>query len=342
MSTLRPEPNISPDAPMRTGVVLLNLGSPEAPTPKAVREYLGEFLSDSRVVEVPRLLWWPILHGIILRTRPTRSAQKYASIWMNEGSPLQVHCARQAKLLKGFLGAQGHSISVASAMRYGQPAIATVLDQLKATGCGRILLLPLFPQYASSTTGSALAEAFGWARTTRNQPELRTVKGFADHPGYISALEQSVRKHWMINGHPASSYRLIISFHGVPKDMIDKGDPYYSECQTTARLLTTALGLREEQFCISFQSRFGRSQWLSPATSQTLKELGRIGTSRVDVICPGFTADCLETLEEIAIEGKAEFLQAGGKEFHYIACLNESDAWIQALADIAANHLRGW
>ena len=342
MTTLRPEPTTSARTAERTGVVLLNLGSPDAPTPKAVRQYLGEFLSDPRVIEAPRLLWWPILHGIILRTRPARSARKYATIWTDEGSPLQVHCTRQARLLKGFLGAQGRSVIVASAMRYGQPAIASVLDQLMAAGCHRILLLPLFPQYASSTTGSALAKAFEWATMTRNQPELRTVKGFADHAGYIAALEQSVRKHWMTHGQPTSSYRLVISFHGIPKRMVEKGDPYHVECQTTARLLASALCLQEDQCRVSFQSRFGRSKWLAPATSQTLSELGSAGVARVDVICPGFTADCLETLEEIAIEGKATFLGAGGKEFHYIPCLNENDAWIQALADIATNHLQGW
>ena len=342
MTTLRPEPSIASNAKTSIGVVLLSLGSPDAPTPAAVRKYLGEFLADPRVVEVPRLFWWPILHGIILRTRPARSAKKYAAIWTSEGSPLQVHCARQARLLKGFLGSRGVPAVVATAMRYGQPAISSVLDQLKAAGCRRILLLPLFPQYASSTTGSALARALEWVIAARNQPELRAVRSFADHAGYIEALAQSVRKHWMTHGQPASSYRLVISFHGLPMSMVENGDPYYAECQTTARLLTAALGLSEDQYRISFQSRFGRSKWLSPATAQTLSELGRTGVARVDVICPGFTADCLETLEEIAIEGKAGFLDAGGKEFHYIASLNEDDAWIHALADFTIKHLQGW
>ena len=342
MSRLRAEPAHRHDASPKTAVLLINLGTPEAPTAPAVRRYLAEFLSDPRVVEIPRALWWLVLHGIILNVRPRKSAAKYAAIWTSEGSPLKTHTARQAQMLRGFLGAAGHRVEVAFAMRYGQPSIPDTLSRLKAEGCTRILLLPLYPQYSSSTTATAFDAAFDWARSLRNQPELRTVRNFADHPGYIAALANSVRQHWMTHGQPESSYRLVMSFHGVPRYTLDKGDPYFCECQKTGRLLAEALDLGVDRYTICFQSRFGRTQWLQPYTAPALQELGRQGTRRVDVICPGFSADCLETLEEIAIEGKQTFLQAGGKDFQYIPGLNERDDWIRALSEIAAMHLQGW
>lgn len=336
------EPTYRHGSPALTGVLLINLGTPEAPSAPAVRRYLGEFLADPRVVEIPRPLWWLILHGIILNVRPRRSAAKYASVWTSEGSPLKVHVERQAKLLRGRLGLAGQQVRVDYAMRYGEPSIPATLSRLKAAGCTRLLLLPLYPQYAASTTATAIDAACAWLQTVRNQPEVRTVRSFADHPGYIEALAASVREHWASNGRPTSSYRLVMSFHGLPRYTLDRGDPYHCECQKTGRLLAEALGLAQEQYQICFQSRFGRAEWLQPYTAPTLRALARQGVQKVDVICPGFPADCLETLEEIAIEGKATFIEAGGREYNYVACLNERDDWIGALADIAASHLQGW
>ena len=337
-----PEPGYRHGTEAKTAVLLINLGTPEAPSTAAVRRYLKEFLSDPRVVEIPRAIWWLILNGIILNVRPKKSAEKYASVWTPDGSPLKVHTERQAKMLRGFLGASGHHVLVDYAMRYGQPSIPATLSRLKAEGCTRILLLPLYPQYSSSTTATAFDAASAWAASIRNQPEIRTIRSFADDPGYIDALASSVRQHWMVNGHPTTSYRLIMSFHGVPRYTLDKGDPYHCECHKTARLLAEALNLAADEYQICFQSRFGRAEWLQPYTATTLTSLGKQGVQRVDVICPGFPADCLETLEEIAIEGKAEFIQAGGQDYRYIPCLNERDEWIHALTSLAATHLQGW
>ena len=334
------EPPYAHGTPARTAVLLVNLGTPEAPTRAAVRSYLKEFLSDPRVVEIPRPLWWLILNGVILNLRPAKSAAKYAQIWESEGSPLMLHTARQAKLLRGYLGAQGRSgLVVDFAMRYGEPSIAAVLARLKQQRCERILVLPLYPQYAASTTATALDAVSDCLRRMRNIPELRMVKHFHDHPAYIAALAEGVRKHWAQQGKPD---KLLMSFHGLPRYTLERGDPYHCECQKTARLLAETLELTPEHYQLSFQSRFGRAEWLQPYTAATLAQWGNEGMRRVDVICPGFVADCLETLEEIGIEGRAEFLNSGGKEFHAIACLNESDAWIQALAQIALEHMRGW
>ena len=342
MSSYLTEPAYRHGLPAKTAVLLINLGTPDEATAPAVRRYLKEFLSDPRVVEIPRPVWWLILHGIILRVRPRKSAEKYASIWSADGSPLKVHVERQAKLLRGYLGQAGHQVVVDYAMRYGEPSIPATLSRLKADGCTRILLLPLYPQYAASTTATALDAACSWLQSVRNQPEMRTVRSFADHPGYIAALAASVREHWAANGLPGDSYRLIMSFHGLPRYTLDKGDPYHCECQKTGRLLAEALALTAEQYQVCFQSRFGRAEWLQPYTAPTLKALAKQGVQRADVICPGFPADCLETLEEIAIEGRAEFVRGGGKEFNYLPCLNERDDWIRALADIAASQLQGW
>ena len=334
------EPAYAHGTPARTAILLVNLGTPEAPTAAAVRRYLKEFLSDPRVVEIPRPLWWLILNGIILNLRPAKSAAKYAKIWDQDGSPLKVHTERQAKLLRGYLSAQGRSAPLVDyAMRYGNPSIDSVLSRLKQQGCDRILVLPLYPQYAASATATALDAVSAVFRRTRDIPELRMVKHFHDHPGYVAALAEGVRKHWAQHGKPD---RLLMSFHGLPRYTLERGDPYHCECQKTARLLAGALALAPEQYQLSFQSRFGRAEWLQPYTAATLAQWGKQGLRRVDVVCPGFVADCLETLEEIGIEGKAEFLKAGGKEFHAIPCLNESDAWIQALAQIAQEHLQGW
>lgn len=333
------EPAHSHGSMAKTAVVLVNLGTPEAPTAAALRPYLKQFLSDRRVVEIPRVLWWPILHGIILPLRAGKSAAKYASIWSKDGSPLKVHTERQAKLLQGTLGERGHQLQVAAAMSYGNPALPEVLDKLKGDGCERILILPAYPQYSASTTASVFDAVFTYYRTVRNIPELRLVKHYHDHPAYIEALQQSVLAHWQANGRPD---KLVMSFHGVPKRTLHLGDPYHCECYKTARLLATALGLTQEQYLVTFQSRFGKAEWLQPYTVPALKKLVKEGVARVDLMCPGFTSDCLETLEEIAIEARRDFLAAGGREFHYVACLNESAAWVNALADIVLQHASGW
>ena len=334
-----PEPPFDHAAAPRTAILLCNLGTPDAPTPAAVRRYLAEFLSDRRVVEIPRLLWWLILHGLILRTRPARSARKYASIWTPEGSPLRTWTEKQAKLLAGYLGERGHAVTVRHAMRYGQPAIATVLDQLKAEGATRILVLPLYPQYSGTTTASVIDAVCTWAQRVRRVPELRFVNEYHDDTGYIDALALRIRAHWQAHGRPD---KLVLSFHGVPRRTLTLGDPYHCECLKTARLLGERLGVSKDEMLVTFQSRLGRAQWLQPYTEPSLIALARQGVRRVDVCCPGFIADCLETLEEIDQEARAAFLAAGGQEFHYLPCLNADHGWITALSAIAIGHLQGW
>ncbi|HEY8856372.1 MAG TPA: ferrochelatase [Rugosibacter sp.] len=324
----------------RTAIVLVNLGTPDAPTTSALRRYLKQFLWDPRVVEIPRAIWWLILHGIILTLRPAKSAVKYAKIWLKEGSPLRVHTERQAKLLKGLLGQQGHTdIKIAWAMRYGNPSISHTLDQLKQKGVERVLIFPLYPQYAASTTASVMDAVGDWIKRSRNPPELRFIKQYPSHPGYIAALAASVREHWMMHGR---GERLVISFHGLPQRSLLLGDPYFCLCQKTGRLLAESLGLTADDYLITFQSRFGKAKWLQPYTQPTLEKLAKDGVAHVDVICPGFVADCLETLEEIAMECKDAYLASGGKIFSYIPCMNERADWIAALGDIATTHLAGW
>lgn len=337
--SFRPEPPHLHGEPARIGVLLCNLGTPEAATTSALRRYLAEFLADPRVVEIPRLLWLPLLHGVILRTRPARSAAKYASIWTPEGSPLRVWTQKQTALLQGYLGERGHRVLVRHAMRYGEPSVARALDELKAEGASRILVLPLYPQYSGTTTASVVDAVGAWSRRVRRLPELRFVLRFHDHPLYIEALARRVRGHWAQHGRPG---KLLLSFHGVPRRTLTLGDPYHCECHKTARLLAERLGLADEDCLVTFQSRFGRAQWLQPYTEPTLRELARRGTGRVDVMCPGFVSDCIETLEEIAMEARAAFLESGGREFHYIPCLNDQHEWIAALAALAEQHLAGW
>jgi len=331
----RPEPAFEHGQPARDGILLINLGTPAAPTKRAVRRYLAEFLADPRVVEIPRLAWLPILYGVILNQRPARSAEKYAAIWTAEGSPLAVHTAQQARLLAQALGADGPSVE--HAMRYGSPSVAQALQRLRTAGCARILVFPLYPQYAASTTASAFDAAGAWLARARNVPELRCVKHFHDHPAYIAALAASVQRHWVAHGR---GDKLVMSFHGLPRYTLERGDPYHCECHKTARLLAQTLGVGASDYVVTFQSRFGRAEWLQPYTEPTLVALARAGVQRVDVACPGFVADCLETLEEIGIVARAAFLAHGGKQFALVPCLNESAEWISAMATIAAEH--GW
>jgi ferrochelatase len=337
--TVAAEPAYAHGSAPGTAIVLCNLGTPEAPTPAAVRRYLAQFLSDPRVVEIPRLVWLPILHGIVLRVRPARSARKYASIWTAEGSPLRIWTEKQALLLAGYLGQRGQRVVVRPAMRYGEPSITSALDAAKAAGAERILVLPLYPQYAASTTASIGDEVASWLRRVRNVPELRFVKHYHDDAGYIGALASRVNEHWRVHGR---ADRLVLSFHGLPRRSLTLGDPYHCECLKTSRLLAERLKVREDFVAVTFQSRFGRAEWLQPYTEPALVALARSGIGSVDVFCPGFVADCLETLEEIDQQARTAFIAAGGKEFRYVPCLNDQHEWIAALADIAIRHLQGW
>ena len=288
-----------------------------------MRRYLAEFLADPRVVQLPRWLWLPILHGIVLRTRPARSAKKYAAVWSTEGSPLAVHTRKQQELLQKILA----NTRIEHAMRYGEPSIASALEKL--SGCGRVVALPLYPQYSRSTAESV---------RDRLPPGMPMLESFYDHPAYIAALAAGVQGHWSAQGR---GDRLVMSFHGLPKRAVDLGDPYQAQCIVTAKLLAGALRIAPADYSVTFQSRFGAAEWLLPYTEPTLRELARSGIRRVDVVCPGFVSDCLETLEEIAIEGRTAFLESGGAEYRAIPCLNESPEWIQALATIARAALAG-
>ncbi|MGQ0511423.1 MAG: ferrochelatase [Betaproteobacteria bacterium] len=299
------------------GILLVNLGTPAAPTADAVRSYLAEFLGDPRVVEIPRFIWLPILYGLVLRRRPAESAAKYAKVWTSEGSPLMFHTRRQA----GLLAAGMPEAKVAFAMRYGEPSIASGLAKLRA--CDEVLVVPMYPQYARSTTES-IRDVI--------PKGTRMLEDFHDHPAYIAALAALVREDWAAHGQPQV---LVMSFHGLPQRSIERGDPYYRQCMATAALLAQALGLEEARFRVGFQSRFGPAKWIQPYTSDILARLGSEKTKRVDVFCPGFVADCLETLEEIAMEGREIFQHAGGGEYRALPCLNEHPAWIRALAEIS-------
>jgi len=337
-----PEPEHRHGAPAsspRTAILLCNLGTPDAPTAPALRRYLAQFLGDPRVVEIPRPVWLPILHGIVLRVRPAKSAAKYASIWMPEGSPLMVWTVKQARMLEGYLGQRGQRVRVAAAMRYGNPSIPAVLDTLRADGVERVLVLPLYPQYCAATTATVFDEVSRWQMARRALPEFRFVARYHDDAGYIDALAKRVNDHWMAYGEPE---RLVLSFHGVPRRTLELGDPYHCECQKTARLLGERLRLEPQRILVTFQSRFGKAEWLQPYTEPTLVALAGQGVKRVDVMCPGFAADCLETLEEIGQEAREAFLHAGGQAFHYIACLNDQHEWIAALTALAMRHLQGW
>jgi len=324
----------------RTGVLLLNLGTPDAPTTGAVRRYLRQFLSDQRVIEIPRLLWWPLLNGIILNLRPQKSARKYASIWTEHGSPLMYHTASQTEALRALLAENGQDeVIVEFAMRYGNPSVESVMQSMVERKVERLLLVPLYPQYSAASTATALDAAFRVLMKQRNLPEIRTVRHFHDHPGYIQALATHISAQWAQDGRPDV---LLMSFHGMPAITLQRGDPYYCECLKTGRLLAEALDLPPEGYRVTFQSRFGRSKWLQPYTAATLIELAEAGTGRLDVVCPGFVSDCLETLEEIAIEGRELFKQHGGGDYRYLSCLNNNTAWIGALGQIVMNQIGAW
>ncbi len=326
---------------LKVGILLANLGTPDSPATASLRPYLRQFLSDTRVVEIPRVIWWFILNCIILLVRPKKSAEKYAQIWTKEGSPLLVHAQKQAIMLRGFLSQKITSpFTVELGMSYGNPSMQSAIDKLRAQHCDRILVFPLYPQYAASSTASVLDAVWRVLLKTRNVPAIRTIRHYHDHTAYISALAGSVREHWRINSGKPN--KLVMSFHGLPKFHLMKGDPYHCECHKTARLLAEALELGKDEYTIAFQSRFGKQEWLKPYLASTLANLGKAKTKRIDVICPGFSSDCLETLEEIAMEGKEIFTHAGGGEYHYIPALNENEAWIHAMTAIALENLQGW
>ena len=326
-------PDHPPIPAPRVGVLLVNLGTPEEASPKAVKRYLAEFLSDRRVVELPPLAWQPILRGIILNTRPKKSAHAYSQVWTDAGSPLAAVTRAQAEALKDAWP----GVTVDWAMRYGAPAIGDQLVAMKAAGCERILIAPLYPQYCAATTATANDKAFEALAAMRWQPAIRTLPPYHDDPAYIDALAQSVRASLATLDFEPDA--VIASFHGMPARTLELGDPYHCHCQKTARLLGEALG---RELVVTFQSRFGRAKWLEPATDTTLAALPGQGTKRVAIVAPGFSADCLETLEELAIRGRESFLAAGGTQFAYLPCLNDSEIGIRMLSDILSRELAGW
>jgi ferrochelatase len=326
-------------SPTRLGVLVTNLGTPDAPRAGAVRRYLAEFLSDPRVIELPRLLWLPILYGVILPFRAPRSAHAYRKIWTEQGSPLLVNAQAQAAALQTALSARlPGPVTVALGMRYGNPSIASAMEALRAAGATRLLVVPLYPQYSGSTTGSTLDAINAVLARWRALPELRTVMRYHDAPGYIQALAASVREHWATHGH---GQRLLFSFHGLPKRYLLAGDPYHCECLKTARLTAEALGLAPDAWAVAFQSRVGREEWLRPYTDETLAAWRDAKVGDIDVICPGFSADCLETLEEIAMQN-AEAYAFGGASLRYIPCLNARPDHIEFLTALCLQHVQGW
>ncbi len=323
-----------------TGVLLVNLGTPEAPTTPAVRRFLKQFLWDPRVVEYPRLLWWLILNGIILRFRPSRSAEAYREIWTDDGSPLMIYSRRLADRVRAELVQRSpDNFVVELAMTYGEPSIGGAIDKLKAASAWRLLVLPLYPQYSGTTTASVFDAVTTKLQNTRWIPETRFINQYHDAPAYIDALAASIRENWQQNGRGS---HLLLSFHGVPQYTLEKGDPYYCHCRKTGRLVSEALGLGEDDWTISFQSRVGREEWLKPYTDETVTNLGKQGVATLDVACPGFSTDCLETLEEIAMQNAGFFEDAGGSELRYIPALNDRDDHVAMLAGLIEQHTAGW
>jgi len=334
------EPDYAHGSPEATGILVVNLGTPEAPTVPALRRYLAQFLGDRRVIESPRWLWWLILHGIVLRTRPKKVAKAYAEIWQEGGSPLMIISRNQVGALQQALAERMPGpVHVELGMSYGEPSIPNALERLRQKGARRILLLPMYPQYSGSTTGPVFNATVDALKQHRWVPEFRYIQHYADDPGYIDALAQSVRRYREENG---TGELLLMSFHGVPQRYLMNGDPYHCLCHKTARLLAERLGLADHEWKITFQSRFGREPWLQPYTDETVEALGQQGLKRLDVLCPGFAADCLETIEEIGMQNRDAFQEAGGGEFHYIPALNDDAAHIAALADLVTRHTQGW
>jgi ferrochelatase len=346
-----PEPKRDPDRasrfvpwpkPFKTGgvgVVLVNLGTPDEPTAPAIRRYLREFLSDPRVIEIPKLLWWPILNGPILLARPRKLVPRYQSVWMEGGSPLMVYTQRQTEGLQKIFAQRGLAIEVETGMRYGEPSIKNAMLRLRERGCEHLLVVPLYPQYASSTTATVVDEVARVASHLRNQPALRFIKRFHTALEFIRPLGDKIAAYWQQHGKPQ---KLVMSFHGLPRQCVEQGDPYCRDCYETARALAAYLGLADDAYLVTFQSRFGPAKWLEPYTEPTLKKLAQQGVTEIDVVCPGFLADCLETLEEIQVEVCEAFMHAGGKQFRYISALNDDPAWIASLADMVLGQLQGW
>ena len=326
--------------PEKLGILMVNLGSPDAPEPAALRRYLAQFLSDKRVVDTPRWLWWPILHGIILRFRPARAAKAYQKVWTDQGSPLVATTRLQMKSVEQhLLDKIPGDVVTEFAMRYGKPSIEQSLNSLRQAGVRRLLVLPLYPQYSATTTATVFDEVTRVLQNWRWLPEVRFINQYHDHPKYIEALAASIRKHWQDNER---GEKLLLSFHGIPQRYVDSGDPYFCHCQKTARLTAEALQLDDDQWQLVFQSRFGREPWLQPYCDKTLQQLPKDGIKNIDIICPGFSSDCLETLEEIAMENRNVFIEAGGEKYQYIAALNANVEHIEALSTLISEHCAGW
>jgi len=340
MPTYQTTPEFEHGRAERVGILLVNLGTPTEPTASSVRRFLKQFLSDPRVVEYPRWLWWLILNGIILRIRPSRSAAAYRKIWTDDGSPLMIYSQGVAASMQRHLDTRMPGTAcVELAMSYGDPSISDAVDRLLAAGARRLLVLPLYPQYSGTTTASVIDAVARKMSVLRWVPELRFINQYHDEPGYIDALVTSIREYWREHGRGT---KLMFSFHGVPHKTLLSGDPYHCQCRKTARLVVEALGLGDDEWVLSFQSRVGREEWLTPYTDQTVEQLGKQGIGRLDVICPGFSADCLETLEEIAMQNAELFLESGGESLRYIPALNDRDYHVSFLTDLVQQHLGGW
>ncbi|WP_304335124.1 ferrochelatase [Conchiformibius steedae] len=337
MMSFHTEPHITFEQQNKTGILLMNLGTPERPSPEALKPYLRRFLSDKRVVELPSFLWKPILFGAVIPLRVKNVAENYERVWLNEGSPLQVFTERQRDGLRQRLP---QDLYIEYAMTYSEPLVSQALAKLKANGVGRVLVLPLYPQYAASSSAAAIDKVLKELLKQRNQMSVRTVTRFYDHEGYIKALAAQIRNYRAEHG---AGDLLMFSFHGIPQAQHDKGDPYPHECRKTAQLVAAELGLSEQDYTVSFQSQFGKAKWIGPSTQDLFVSLPKKQKiKKLDVICPGFTSDCLETMEEIAIAGREEFFASGGEQFHYIPCLNDNPDWLDALADLARDNLQGW
>lgn len=340
MPSYQSTPNFEHGLAESTGVLLVNLGTPEAPTSSAVRRFLKQFLSDPRVVEYPRWLWWLILNGIILRIRPTRSAAAYREIWTDEGSPLMIYSQAIARKMQDLLGARfADAANVELAMSYGDPSIDDAVDRLLGKGARRLLVLPLYPQYSGTTTASVIDAVARKLNKLRWVPEMRFINQYHDERGYIDALVASIREHWDKHGR---GDKLMFSFHGVPKTTLLGGDPYHCQCRKSARLVVETLGLTDDEWVLSFQSRVGREEWLRPYTDETVAELGKAGLGKLDVVCPGFSTDCLETLEEIAMQNAELFEESGGGTLSYIPALNARMDHVEFLAGLVEKHVSGW